>query len=136
MGTMVRSEVSKRKEYWLPKHRHLELVHFCLQYPEWRSQLKSMDGYSGRTYFSDVFSARSRHVSNPVERIVEKRLELEERIDMVDRAAKEAAFDLSDYVVRGVTEGIGYDALNVPCCKDVYYQLYRRFFWLLDKARK
>jgi len=55
---------------------------------------------------------------------------------MVDKAAKEAAFDLSGYLIKGVTQGLGYYDLGIPCCKDVYYQLYRRFFWLLDKARK
>ena len=33
-----------------------------------------------------------------------------------------------------------YNALRsrygIPCCKDVYYKLYREFFWLLDKKRK
>lgn len=28
MGLKVRSEISRRKEHWLPKHRQLELVHF------------------------------------------------------------------------------------------------------------
>ena len=39
-----------------------------------------------------------------------------------------------------VTEGISYDhlkaRLNIPCCKDVYYELYRRFFWILSQVRK
>ena len=38
-----------------------------------------------------------------------------------------------------LTEGWSYDILkarlNIPCCKDVYYNLYRRFFWLLNKVR-
>ncbi len=25
---------------------------------------------------------------------------------------------------------------GIPCCKDVYYDLYRRFFWLLSKERQ
>lgn len=47
--------------------------------------------------------------------------------------------ELSSYILKGVTEGWSYDILkarlNIPCCKDVYYNLYRRFFWLLNKAR-
>lgn len=34
----------------------------------------------------------------------------------------------------------GYDflksRLDIPCCKETYYDLYRRFFWLLDRERK
>ena len=48
--------------------------------------------------------------------------------------------DLADYIIIGVTEGCSYDILkarlDIPCCKDVYYELYRKFFWLLDKERQ
>lgn len=132
----IRSEISKRKEYWLPKHRHLELVHFCLQYPEWKLQLKSLDGYSRGSGIREIRSSNDGHISKPVEFIVEARMELESRIEMIDRSAEGAAFELSLYLIKGVTEGVGYCDLGIPCCKDVYYQLYRRFFWLLDKARK
>ena len=47
--------------------------------------------------------------------------------------------ELAKYLLKGITEGWSYDILkarlNIPCCKDIYYDLYRRFFWLLDKER-
>lgn len=136
MGLKVRSEISRRKEHWLPKHRQLELVHFCLQYPEWKRQLSLMDGYSSGVNLSEHIPSGNGYVSSPVERIVERRFELQEKMNMIECAAKDAAIDLWPYLLRGVTEGMGYDRLDVPCCKDVYYEIYRRFFWLLDKARK
>lgn len=44
------------------------------------------------------------------------------------------------YIAKEVdANGISYDCLkarlDIPCCKDVYYDLYRRFFWLLNKER-
>ncbi len=47
MATKIRSEISKKKMYWLPKHRQLELVHFCLQYPDWKMRLAILDGIQG-----------------------------------------------------------------------------------------
>ena len=48
--------------------------------------------------------------------------------------------ELNTYVLKAVTEGLSYDILkarfNIPCCRNVYYDIYRRFFWLLDKSRK
>jgi hypothetical protein len=35
-----------------------------------------------------------------------------------------------------VTEEVSYEHISPPCCKEVWYAAYRRFFWLLDKARK
>ena len=58
---------------------------------------------------------------------------------MVEKATNEANGDLAEYILKGVTEGLSYDVLKVkmdiPCCKDVYYENYRRFFWILNKMR-
>jgi hypothetical protein len=59
---------------------------------------------------------------------------------MIESVAKETSLELWSYILKGVTGGLSYDYLktnlNIPCCKDTYYKLYRRFFWLLDRARK
>ena len=55
-----------------------------------------------------------------------------------------AAFDvdpgLMEYILRAVVGGYGYESLrtkyDIPCSKDTYYDLYRRFFWLLSHSRK
>jgi hypothetical protein len=61
-------------------------------------------------------------------------------MDMVKRTADETDISLSHYILKGVTEGLSYDKINavvnVPCCKDVYYKMYRRFFWLLNRVRE
>lgn len=58
---------------------------------------------------------------------------------MIERVANETDEILGPYILLGVTEGYSYDILkaryNIPCCKDVYYELYRRFFWLLSRER-
>lgn len=33
MATVIRPEISPKNKYWISKHRHYELKHFCLQYP-------------------------------------------------------------------------------------------------------
>jgi len=134
MGLKVRPEISRRKEYWLPKHRQLELVHFCLQYPEWKQLMSDLDGCPSGQRFTERVQGGMK--SSPVEQIVERRMELEAKIEMIEDAAKEAAADLYPYLLRGVTDGIGYEMLGIPCCKDVYYRIYRKFFWILDRARK
>lgn len=135
MATKIRSEISKKKMYWLPKHRQLELVHFCLQYPDWKMRLVTLDGYSGRSSSIVQMSEKNGTIGKPVERTVEERMMLEMKIRMVESAAYEAANDLYEYLLKGVTQEIGYEMLGIPCCKEVYYRAYRRFFWILDKAR-
>jgi hypothetical protein len=61
-------------------------------------------------------------------------------MDMLERVAKETDEKLASYILKAITEGISYDHLrartDIPCCKDTYYDLYRRFFWLLSKERQ
>jgi hypothetical protein len=62
-----------------------------------------------------------------------------ERIKLVEQAAQEADKYLWHYILRAVTEGLSYTylktKLDMPCGKDMYYDRYRKFFWILDKLR-
>lgn len=78
--------------------------------------------------------------SDPTAIFAEARIYYRERLEMVQRVAKASADDLYSYLLEAVTQGISYEVLNsqkrIPCCKDTWYVIYRRFFWLLDKERK
>lgn len=58
---------------------------------------------------------------------------------MVEQTAIEADANLAYYILKAVTEGLSYShlkaRLEIPCGKDMYYDRYRRFFWLLSKIR-
>ena len=121
MSTLIRPELSVNNRYWIEKHRYYELKHFCLQYPLWKYAYNSLVDY-------------------PVTKHLDERLFYVDRMKMVERVAKETDEELACYILEAITEGISYDHLRartgVPCCKDIYYDLYRRFFWLLDKERQ
>ena len=138
MSTTIRPELSLSNKYWIERHRYYELKHFCLQYPIWKKVLASLDGLQSIELGREV--GNSQNIPKPVEQCVEKRLYYTDRIELVEAVAKQASPDLWRYILKGVTTGISYDCfkarLEIPCCKDIYYDLYRRFFWLLDKACK
>jgi len=137
MSTNIRPEISVKNKYRISKHRFYELRHFCLQYGEWKRAYRELDGYPSQSYATDV---RSPQPGDPTERIAEQKLYFRERMELVERTAKETDPDIGIYIFRAVTKGYSYEHLRtkdrLPCCKNVYYMLYRRFFWLLDKARK
>ena len=78
-------------------------------------------------------------ISDPTARCAEAKLYYSERMELVDRVAYETDSELHSYIVKAVTEGLSYEHLkaqtSIPCSKDCYYDLYRKFFWLLNKAR-
>lgn len=138
MSTTLRPELSVRNKYWIEKHRYYELKHFCLQYPSWKKALLSMSYLSLK--ISDGTGISSYKHDDPTARCAEARMFYNDRIAMVEKTAKETDSDLSDYILKAVTEGISYDylklRLDIPCCKDTYYELYRKFFWLLSQERQ
>ena len=140
MAHDIRPEVSQKNPFWIGKHRYYELKHFCLQYPYLeRGPASSLDGLSKRPADLQVFVKSGQMKGDPTERCAQSRLFFAERMEMVEQAAIGADPDLYPYLLRGVTEGLSYDALkmkyDIPCCRDVYYAAYRRFFWLLSKRR-
>lgn len=139
MSTTIRPELSEKNPYWIDKHRYYELKHFCLQYPRWRRLYNSMICYPG-SWPSLVPPTKTNVISDPVTKYVDERIFYANRMDMIERVAKETNEALARYILKAITEGISYDHLKVrtdiPCCKDTYYDLYRRFFWLLSKERQ
>lgn len=139
MSTLIRPELSETNRYWIEKHRYYELKHFCLQYPLWRHAYNSLIDYPG-SWPQLVPPCKTNVVSDPVTKHVDERLYYADRMKMVEQVAKETDEELSCYILEAITEGISYDHLKartgIQCCKDVYYDLYRRFFWLLSKERQ
>ena len=138
MATLIRAEISEKNKYWIDKHRHYELKHFCLQYPEWKRQHAKYDIIVPNiSQFEQIYSSGTK--SDPTFDWVSKRDYYSERIKLIEKAAKEADYILYKYILKAVTEGLSYTylktILRIPCSKDLYYDRYRRFFWLLNELR-
>ena len=139
MSTTIRPEHSEKNRYWIEKHRYYELKHFCLQYPLWRRSYNALNGMSQPSCYDTIFCKSYTH-GDPVSKCVIAREFYFDRMRMIEQTAIATDGELYSYILKGVTEGISYDhlkaRLEIPCCKDTYYDLYRRFFWLLSKERQ
>lgn len=139
MSTVIRPEVSQDNKYWISKHRYYELKHFCMQYNLWKQMYNSTKLYPD-TSIKYASTSKSNNVSDPVSAVIEQRLYFSNRIEMLERVAKVTDEVIGSYILEGVTSGKSYDILNakknIPCCKKTYYDLYRRFFWLLSVERQ
>lgn len=138
MATKIRPELSIKNKYHIDKHRHYELKHFCLQYPNWKRTYAEIDNTSIATNSFDRMPT-SNVPGDPTAKRALAKARLIERIEMIEEIAKEADRQLGDYILKAVTEGLSYtylkSRLEIPCGKDMYYDRYRRFFWLLNKVR-
>ena len=138
MGTVIRAQISEKNKYYIDKHRYYELKHFCLQYNEWK---KAYTSCTDAIIFASNFEKTSS--TNTPSDITAKygmmRAQYGKRIRLIEKCAMEADEFLYHYILKAVTEGLSYPylktRLEIPCGKDLYYDRYRRFFWLLSEAR-
>ena len=131
----LKNELSGKSKYHLSKHRYLELKHFCLQYPDWKRQLRELDGMkaSGLIFGGNVEWA------DGTGRLGIKRAELSTKIELIEQISRKAEPTLAGYILLCVTEGRTFPqmqaAMDIPCGKNMFYDRYRKFFWLLDQER-
>jgi hypothetical protein len=138
MATVIRPEISEKNKYYIDKHRYYELKHFCLQYNEWK---KAYTSCNDAVIFASQFERQSS--SNIPSDITAKygmmKAHYDRRIKLIERCAMEADDFLYRYILKAVTEGLSYThlkaRLEIPCGRDMYYDRYRKFFWLLSEAR-
>lgn len=135
----MKKELSRKNPYWIEKHRYLELKHFCRQYPFWREMYYRYDGLSHQAIELRQYPLPYGH-SDPTADTAMAKAYYSSRMELLIRIAQETDEDIGEYILDGVTTGRSYDQLkareNIPCGRDTYYELYRKFFWLLHQARQ
>ena len=139
MATTVRAEVSLKNKYYIDKHRHYELKHFCLQYPMWKKAYEDFD--NPNIPLSTIERIPTSNLpGDPTAKRAIMKARYSEKMRLIERAAIEADRYLHEYILKAVTENLSYtylkSKLEMPCGRDMYYDRYRRFFWILSESRK
>lgn len=101
--------------------------------------MQSINGFVSNA-ISTVKTLSSGLVDDPTSKCAIIRVYYKNLIEMVNSSAKETDIILGNYIFKAVTQGMSYDYLktnfNIPCCKETYYAMYRRFFWILSMKRQ
>lgn len=133
MSTVIRPELSKSNKNYISKHRYYELKHFCLQYKEYEKIYNDLCNYIPSEH---KITSEHMHIDSKINEI---RMRYLDKINLIEECAKLTDCELWAYILKGVTEERSYGNLksvsNIPCCKDTYYQLYRKFFYILDRRK-
>ena len=139
MSTVIRAEISQNNKYWISKHRYYELKHFCLQYPEWKKAYNDLCDINLPLSMTEIASTDILPGDPAIKRDAMLKF-YSKKIKLIEDIAVKADPYLYSYIVKGTTEGRSYTylktVLGMPCGKDMYYNRYRKFFWLLSKSRE
>ena len=138
MATVIRAQISEKNKYYIDKHRYYELKHFCLQYNEWKKAYASCN--ESLIFASNLEQLPSGNIpSDLTAKYALKKAYYGERIKLIERIAQQSDDFLYPYILKAVTEGLSYTylkaRLDIPCGRDMYYDRYRKFFWLLSESR-
>ena len=124
-------------KYAIPKEDYLTAIHYSLRYPLWREEVDNMaDTSKAITYDKDKVQTSFGYDSTfeAALRIAESNKQ--HRIQMIDDVIAMVA-DGMDYWLRlGVCYGLTFDQLKgkgMPCEKDKYYTMRRRYYFELIK---
>ena len=133
----LRSNLSDRNPYRLSKHRFYELKHFCLQYEEWRKLYHELLSEFNTT--SVITIKKRTGFSTPTEDIANVMASLSFNARLVERTAYNASDELGEYIFMAVTKERSYNNLrtmyNIPCGRDYFYNLLRKFYWMLSEEK-
>ena len=97
-----------------------------------------LDAWKAKPEGLQTVTMRGSRVSNPTEQVGIARAFFTKRIDLVKRCLDEIEPSIAPFVLKGATECVPYDILRIqgcPCCRESYYEEYRKFFWVLSIER-
>lgn len=129
----------KLKEYGISPKRYKELCGFCEQYPEWKKMLAEMTVISAVTY-SDEPKSPNIGTSDTTGKLATRRIELSERCQMIEDAAKGAVRDGNQEMINGIIKSVCYEVpfykLGIPYSPSTFYEYRRYFFYLLNQKKR
>ena len=128
----IRKRDMKLSDYNISRAKYNELKYFCMQYEEKKQKLNK--SYGIKAVVNDGMP-KGNLLGNPVERTAIQNAMLQKDIELIEQTAVEADPEIYQWLMKNVTEGIGYDYLDVPMCRADFYGARKYFFYLLAQKR-
>lgn len=124
------------KKYDIGKHRFMEVYHHCMQYNEWKEELKACEDTMKARTITGMPGAAGR--GDETERLAIRRVELEKKMELIEQTAIEADPELYQYILLAVTNDwvtFRYlkQSLGMPCEQTKFYTSRKKFYYLMSK---
>ena len=122
----------KLDKYNIDKYQYRELHNFCLQYSKKKQKADSLLGAKGVAYTGMPGNTEP---GNPTAKAAEMRAKLLADCKIIEESAKEADPSLYKQIIANVTEQIPFEFMGVPCGRRQFYEIRRKFFFILAHKR-
>lgn len=126
---------SYRGKYKMTKEQFLSAYYYALRYNEWVLEYRSLLDTSQAIKYSDMPKGSIR-TDSQVEDAAIKAEGIHDKIRKIEETAREASPELYTYILKAVTNrDITFHQLktltDIPCGKDMFYNVRRKFYFLL-----
>ena len=126
------------KKYNISGKRFKELYYFCLQYTEWKDELKYNSDTLKSIQVTDMPTGHD--IGDPTQKLAIRRIQLEENCKLIEQTVLDTDKEIAVYLLKAITdENITYRYLKmvmgIPCSRNTYYERRHKFYWLLDKRK-
>ena len=125
-------------KYAIPKEDYLTAIHYSLRYPLWREEVESMaDTSKAITYDKDKVQTSFGYDSTFEAAVRIADSNKQHKIQLIDDIIKLVADDMYYWLRLGVCYGLTFNQLKgkgMPCEKDTYYTMRRRYYYELIKV--
>lgn len=128
----VKKRDMKLSDYNISRAKYNELKYFCMQYEEKKKELHK--GYGLGAVVNDGMP-KGNLPGSPTERMAIRNVMLQQDIELIEQTVLEADSEIYQWILKNVTEGIGYDYLDVPKNRTDFYGSRKYFFYLLSLKR-
>lgn len=125
----------ENSKYYIPKEDYLTAIHHSLRYPLWLAEAKALADTSGAIRYDKDKVQTSSDYDSTFEAAM-RLAEITEKINLVDETIEKVADGLEYWLRLGVCYGLNFDQLKgkkMPCEKDKYYLIRRRYYYELCK---
>ena len=120
-------------EYEISRFAYRELKYFCLQYEEKKKRAAGLSQLSATVYDGMPHGGA---IGNPTEQKAIVAAQLHTDCELIEQTAMEAANGWGyQQLIKNVTLGVPYSYLDIPCGKNKFTDIRRRFFYLLAKKK-
>lgn len=125
-------------KYGISGNRFRELYYWCLQYNEWKDELRYKTDTVRSIEITDMPTAHNG--SDATQQLAIRRVQLARNCELIEQTALETDPDIYQYLLKAVTdENVSYRYLEmimgIPCSRNTYYDRRRKFYWLLSQRK-
>lgn len=129
--------LTEGSKYYLPKHTYLMCIHYALQYRDWKAELDADRDMRGAIRY-DKDRVQTSGDYDITSETAMRMVEIEDKCSKIDNCIVAVCESpaLEKYLRLGVCYGFTIYQLEehgMPCGKNMYYDIRRRFYYELAK---